>query len=146
MLGFDVSDLTLQANLILVTTELLVLFYVAKWSVKPHSVATGTVLESWALISVGYFIRIGYWVLAIIAREDVFYKKCSMDLSICVTKVETYPDWALEYRGWLIIAAIFVCWGSLMFIRHIEGFKLSTKVSAFTAILALSTIPILVIN
>jgi hypothetical protein len=150
MLGFNVADITLFTNIVLITIEIVTLGYIAKWYLEPH--ANGElnpldeVLWSWTLVSIGYFIRIGYWVLAIATNDPVPYKKCNMNLTECVTKFESYPQWALDNRGWLIISAILVSWGALKFIRHIEGFSFQTKLGILSTIIVIATLPVIFIS
>ena len=140
-----VSNLTSLTNSTIVLSELMMLAYLFYWWRLNHSHMTGDILISWVMISVGYLVRIGYWALVVsIAGHGESYKKCNVDMSHCVDKIETYPQWAIDNRGWLFISALLISWGSILFIGHIEGYSVERKLMVFAVIMFLSAIPLMV--
>jgi len=85
---------------------------------------TKEVLIAWLVTALGYAFRIGFWLIAIKTAPDQLIQVCQYNagvISDCVVKAQVFPLWALESRGWIIIAACMVVWGNVKYYCIVKG-------------------------
>ena len=100
----------------MVLSEICVLVFVVRWYLTADALITEHVLIVWALISVGYAFCVSFFAFGL---------------------------WGVEWRWIVVIPALMVALGNVMFIRYIEGFSGQAKVSLMLVLAALAALPIL---
>ena len=144
MLSPDVVNaLTLYSNSLMVASELCILVFVTRWYLDAETAVTEHVLIVWTFISAGYAFRIGFWALGVYVGGDTEFIRCNLDMTDCVIRQSVYPAWAIEWRWIMIIPALMVVFGNVMFIRYIEGFGGKHKLSLILVLVVLAALPIL---
>lgn len=110
------------SNNTFVISELLILGFIGYWATQQKAPETRIILTAWALVAVGYLIRIGYWSVAMfMSPVEPAHYVCTLDLTVCELKSEPFPEWAVQYRAWLIIPSLMVIAGNTLFLATIEA-------------------------
>lgn len=77
------------------------------------------VLIAWLAVSIGYAIRIGYWMIAAWTIDYSSYvRTCIYNKGIesnCHIKEQMIPSWGHDYAPLLLIPAILVLWGNVKY-------------------------------
>lgn len=136
-----INDIGVYSNAIMTFSGLVMIGFITRWMFTEHSPLSHQVLISWTLITSGYFLRIGYWLVATWQGGEDRYYRCTITMSECVIKTTTHPDWADDYRAFLLCAAVLVLLGNLLFIHYIEGLESKTSMLIVGFILLAATLP-----
>ena len=101
-----IKAVTNGSNVVLLGIEIFVIIInITILARSADTAAAKEVIWAWLEVSLGWTLRIGYWVLA----------------SVMATGTAAYAEWAIEWRWLIIIAAFFVLHGNMRYLAVVKG-------------------------